>query len=68
MRYSAHPNISDSGSVRGMKERGYWGKHDTTVRTHGFIYNISQALAVDPLSKVALNACSCGGNHGGKRR
>jgi hypothetical protein len=47
-----------------MKERGYWGKHDTTVRTHGFIYNISHALAGDPFSKMALNACSCGGNHG----
>ena len=68
MRYSAHPNISDTGSVRGMKSRGYWGKDDKTVRTHGFIYNISHALAGDPFSQAALSACSCGGNHGGKRR
>lgn len=38
--HSCHPNISATGSVRGMKGRGFWGKRDRTVRSHGFIYNI----------------------------
>lgn len=32
--HSCHPNISDSGSIRGMKDRGYWDKKARTVRTH----------------------------------
>ena len=34
--HSCHPNIDASGSVRGMKARGYWRKDDRTVRSHGF--------------------------------
>lgn len=41
-RISIHPNISVSGSVRGMKQLGYWGKQDRTVRSNGFIYNIDR--------------------------
>ena len=68
MRYSPHPNISATGSVRGMKQCGYWGKNDRTVRTHGFIYNIDHAITGDPFSQAALTSCSCGGNHGQKKR
>ena len=37
---SIHPNIAANGSVRGMKDNGYWQKDARTVRSHGFIYNI----------------------------
>lgn len=61
--HSAHPNISSSGSVRGMKSRGYWKKGDKTVRSHGFIYNISKCSVSDHLDGIALANCRCGGNH-----
>lgn len=38
-----HPSIHYTGSVRGMKKLGYWGKHDVCVR---YIYNIS--IWLDP--------------------
>ncbi len=37
-----HPSIHVSGSVRGMKERGYWDKHDICVRCGNYIYNLSK--------------------------
>ncbi len=37
---SIHANIDASGSVRGMKKRGYWEKDARTIRSHGFVYNI----------------------------
>lgn len=58
---SAHPNISSSGSVRGMKDLGYWRKSDRVVRSHGFAYNID-ILAVDkndPLEKLVASECRC---------
>lgn len=50
-----------------MKQCGYWGKNDRTVRTHGFIYNIDHTLAGDLFSQAALTSCSCSGNHGQKK-
>ena len=61
--HSAHSNISATGSVRGMKARGYWDKADRTVRTHGFIYNISKAVVHDELDRIAAQHCQCGGTH-----
>jgi hypothetical protein len=63
---SAHPSIHGTGSVRGMKDRGYWGKDDRTVRSHGFLYNIDQPI--HPRSaddRLVQQACRCGGHHGG---
>ncbi len=57
--HSAHPNISASGSVKGMKTLGYWDKTDATVRSHGFIYNISKTVVTDELDKVAATYCQC---------
>lgn len=37
-----HPSIHCTGSVRGMKKLGYWGKHDKCVRCGSYIYNLSQ--------------------------
>ena len=37
MGHSVHPNIDDSGSVKGMKQCGYWNKEDkTTIQLNGF--------------------------------
>ena len=40
MSHSCHPNIDVTGSVTGMKNKGFWGKKDRIVRSHGFQYNI----------------------------
>ncbi len=61
--HSAHPNIDASGSVLGMKKLGYWGKEDITVRTHGYIYNISKCAVTDKYDQIAMNYCQCGGKH-----
>lgn len=39
-----HPSIHYTGSVRGMKKLGYWGKNDRCVRCGQFIYNLSIAI------------------------
>ena len=61
---SIHPNIASSGSVAGMKKRGYWGTNDRTVKSHGFIYNIDIPLPIrDDDDRAVLNTCNCGGAH-----
>jgi len=61
--HSAHPNIDASGSVRGMKQLGYWRNEDRTVRSHGFIYNIDRVVVSDEWDEVARQHCRCGGKH-----
>lgn len=39
-----HPSIHYTGSVRGMKKLGYWGKNDRCVRCGQYIYNLSITL------------------------
>lgn len=36
-----HPSIHYTGSVRGMKKLGFWGKTDRCVRSGSYIYNLS---------------------------
>lgn len=57
--YSCHANISDTGSIRGMKDRGYWGKKDRCVRTHGFIYNIDTMVVSSDFDKIVAQNCRC---------
>lgn len=38
---AVHPSIHISGSIRGMKKLGFWGKHDTIVRCGSYYYNLS---------------------------
>lgn len=59
--YSCHANIDATGSVRGMKKLGYWGKNDRTVRSHGFIYNIDTFVVdeADPYDVLAAEECQC---------
>lgn len=40
-----HPYIHYTGSVRGMKKLGYWGKNDVCVRCGQYIYNLSITFA-----------------------
>lgn len=62
MGISIHSSIDSSGSVRGMKNLGYWQKADRTIRSHGWIYNID-TLIVDhnnPLEKLLADTeCKC---------
>jgi hypothetical protein len=51
--HSCHPNIDVTGSVSGMKNKGYWGKKDEIVRANGFFYNKSVIHCSDPLDEVA---------------
>lgn len=39
-----HPSIHYTGSVRGMKKLGYWGKTDVYVRCGDYIYNLSKTI------------------------
>lgn len=39
-----YPSIHYTGSVRGMKEMGFWGKHDICVRCGSYIYNLSKPI------------------------
>lgn len=61
--HSCHANIGSSGSVRGMKKLGYWGKDDRTVRSHGFIYNIDTFVIDknDELDLIVAEECTCQG-------
>ena len=64
---SAHPNISATGSVRGMKDRGYWQRDAATLRTRGFIYNVSvTAPESTDDDRLALAECRCPGVHAGR--
>lgn len=38
---ACHPSIHYTGSVRGMKKLGFWGKNDRCVRCGQYIYNLS---------------------------
>jgi hypothetical protein len=60
---SVHPNIDSTGSIRGMRDRGYWGKKDRTVRSHGWIYNIDRIVASSPDERLVASVCDCGGVH-----
>jgi len=57
--HSVHPNIDSTGSVKGMREQGYWGKKDRVVRSHGLKYNISKFIASDELDNIVADYCMC---------
>lgn len=60
---SVHANIHSSGSIAGMKNLGYWGKKDRTVRSHGFIYNIDSFVCdkENELEMIVAGECRCQG-------
>lgn len=59
--FSVHANIDASGSVRGMKEKGYWRKKARTVRSHGFIYNIDTFVCDmdNEFERIVSEECCC---------
>ena len=61
--FSVHANIDNGGSVIGMKNLGYWGKNDRTVRSHGFIYNIDSFVCnkENEFEMIVANECTCQG-------
>jgi hypothetical protein len=59
MGHSVHPNIDITGSVRGMKDRGYWGREDKIVRSHGWQYNISKFVCSSELDEIVAKHCEC---------
>ena len=61
--HSCHPNIDVTGSVRGMKNLGYWHKEARTKRSNRFIYNIDRLVVTDKWDEVARQHCRCGGRH-----
>ena len=61
--HSCHPNIDETGSVKGMKDRGYWAKDCKTLKSHGWIYNVSRVVVSDDLDELARKHCRCGGVH-----
>lgn len=58
---SVHPNIDKSGSVIGMKNRGFWNKSDRIVQSHGWKYNIDRFVCnkKDKLEMIVANECMC---------
>lgn len=52
--HSAHANIDETGSVKGMKELGYWRKSDHIIKARGFYYNMSTVVCSDLLDELCL--------------
>ncbi|SEC76462.1 Uncharacterised protein (plasmid) [Tsukamurella tyrosinosolvens] len=63
LRHSVHPNISASGSARGMKDKRCWDRDDVTVHAGGFIYNISRLIDRTDTDRAVAAECRCGGAH-----
>lgn len=64
LTHSPHPSISSSGSVDGMRKKGYWGAEERTLRGGNFIYNIDGAQRYTSLLDVmAAQLCQCGATH-----
>lgn len=59
IRHSCHSNIGISGSVRRMKNMGFWGKKDRIRRSNGFNYNIDTFVVIDELDRIAAEYCNC---------
>lgn len=59
--HSCHPNIDASGSVSGMKNRGYWDKTDKVIQSHGFKYNISRFVIdkENEFDRIVADECMC---------
>ena len=54
-----HPNIYRTGSVKGMKEKGIWGKRDKTEKCGDYIFNISHMICTDKYDEIVANECMC---------
>lgn len=59
MSHSVHANIDATGSVTGMKKRGFWKDDARCVKSHGYIYNIDTFVCDDELDKIVAEECMC---------
>ena len=59
--HSCHPNIDKTGSVRGMKKLGFWGKNDMIVRSNGYQYNVTRLVVGDKYDEIVAYHCKCEG-------
>jgi len=61
INYTLHPSIDKTGSVRGMKKLGYWGKDDRVVRTGSYQYNIDHVVSTEneKYDKILKQECRC---------
>ena len=59
--HSCHPSIDSSGSVRGMKKKGYWNKNDKVERAFGYQYNTSQFVIEEDnkYDQIVADECNC---------
>ena len=57
--HTCHPSIDASGSIRGMKQQGYWAKDDCCLKAGGFIYNIDRLVITSDLDQIAADECRC---------
>lgn len=59
--HSCHAMIDESGSIKGMKNCGYWKKTDRAFRFAGFICNIDRFVVdtTDPLDRIVATECMC---------
>lgn len=48
-----YASIDATGSVRGMKKLGFWGKKDTCIRCGKYIYNVDRRVGT--YSVILLN-------------
>lgn len=57
--HSCHANIDGTGSIRGMKNLGYWRKNDRCLKSFGVIYNVDTLVVSDDLDKITEKHCKC---------
>lgn len=54
MEHCAHPNIDKTGSVKGMKSRGFWREEDKIYSKGGYHFNMSKVTFSDDLDRLCL--------------
>ncbi len=59
MSGGVHASIDITGSVRGMKACGYWGKNDRVRRAAGFQFNIDTRVISREADEIATKYCQC---------
>lgn len=57
--HTCHPSIDSTGSITGMKNKGYWRKDARTRRAFGCIFNIDSLVSTDDLDDLAMKHCVC---------
>ena len=61
LRYTVHPYIDRTGSIKGMKQQHFWGKDDKVVTAAGYHYNISRFWCDknEPFDELLSHECMC---------